>query len=84
MPLMLQRIARGEIDPSFVITHGIGIEEASARYRTFRDKHDSCIKVVIKTWRSGLFAMTQTAFRTSPTCPGIRITGSPVAIAAMA
>jgi threonine dehydrogenase-like Zn-dependent dehydrogenase len=48
MPLLLERIERGEIDPSFIITHRIGLEEAPEIYRTFRDKHDACIKVVMK------------------------------------
>jgi len=47
-PILLDRIERGEIDPSFIITHRIGLEDAPAMYRTFRDKHDSCIKVVMK------------------------------------
>jgi len=47
MPILLERIERGEIDPSFIITHRIGLEDAPAMYRTFRDKDDSCIKVVI-------------------------------------
>jgi len=41
-------LERGEIDPSFIITHRIWLEDAPAMYRTFRDKDDSCIKVVIK------------------------------------
>ena len=48
MPILLERIERGEIDPSFIITHRIGLEDAPAMYRTFRDKHDACIKVVMK------------------------------------
>jgi len=48
MPMLLERIERGEIDPSFIITHRIGLEDAPAMYRTFRDKHDACIKVVMK------------------------------------
>ena len=48
MPMLLERIERGEIDPSFIITHRIGLEDAPTMYRTFRDKDDSCIKVVIK------------------------------------
>ena len=48
MPILLERIERGEIDPSFIITHRIGLEDAPSMYRTFRDKHDSCIKVVMK------------------------------------
>jgi threonine dehydrogenase-like Zn-dependent dehydrogenase len=48
MPLLLERIERGEIDPSFIITHRIGLEDAPAMYRTFRDRGDSCIKVVMQ------------------------------------
>jgi threonine dehydrogenase-like Zn-dependent dehydrogenase len=48
MPILLERIERGEIDPSYIITHRIGLEDAPAMYRTFRDKHESCIKVVMK------------------------------------
>jgi threonine dehydrogenase-like Zn-dependent dehydrogenase len=48
MPILLERIERGEIDPSYIITHRIGLEEAPAMYRTFRDKRDACIKVVMK------------------------------------
>ena len=48
MPKLLNRIERGDIDPSFIITHRIGIEDVPEMYRTFRDKQDSCIKVVIK------------------------------------
>jgi threonine dehydrogenase-like Zn-dependent dehydrogenase len=36
------------IDPSFVITHTIGLEEGPEYYKTFRDKEDGCIKVVLK------------------------------------
>ena len=39
---------KGEIDPSFVITHRAGLDDAPAMYRTFRDKQDECLKVVLK------------------------------------
>jgi threonine dehydrogenase-like Zn-dependent dehydrogenase len=45
---LLARIERGEIDPSFVITHRLPIDEAAAAYRTFRDRKNECIKVVLK------------------------------------
>ena len=48
LPLLLERIERGDIDPSFVITHRVGLDEAPEMYRTFRDKQDDCIKVVMK------------------------------------
>jgi threonine dehydrogenase-like Zn-dependent dehydrogenase len=45
---LLERIEKGEIDPSFVITHRMALEEAPLAYRMFRDKQDDCIKVVLK------------------------------------
>lgn len=45
---LLERIRNGEIDPTFVITHRLPLEEAPNAYRIFRDKQDECIKVVLK------------------------------------
>ncbi|TDK35570.1 glutathione-dependent formaldehyde dehydrogenase [Rhizobium deserti] len=45
---LLRRIEEGQIDPSFVITHTVGLEEGPEMYKVFRDKQDSCIKVVLK------------------------------------
>jgi len=45
---LLSRIERGQIDPSFVITHTVSLEEGPDMYKTFRDKQDGCIKVVMK------------------------------------
>jgi threonine dehydrogenase-like Zn-dependent dehydrogenase len=45
---LLERIQRGEIDPSFVITHRVPLSEAPQAYRMFRDKQDRCIKFVLK------------------------------------
>ena len=45
---LLERIEAGEIDPSFVITHRLPLEEGPGAYKTFRDKKDGCIKVVLK------------------------------------
>jgi len=44
---LLERIERGEIDPSFVITHRLPLDEAPNAYRTFRDKQEECMKVVL-------------------------------------
>jgi threonine dehydrogenase-like Zn-dependent dehydrogenase len=44
---LLRRIEEGEIDPSFVITHQCKLEDGPAMYKTFRDKQDGCIKVVL-------------------------------------
>ena len=48
MPPLLNRIDRGEIDPSFVITHRVRLDEAPSAYEVFRDKKNACIKVVMK------------------------------------
>ena len=45
---LLRRIEAGQIDPSFVITHQVGLEQGPDMYRVFRDKLDNCIKVVLK------------------------------------
>jgi threonine dehydrogenase-like Zn-dependent dehydrogenase len=47
MPRLLDLIERGLIDPSFVITHRVTLDEAPDMYRTFREKQDDCIKVVM-------------------------------------
>jgi len=50
---LLERIQNGEIDPSRVISHRLSLEDAPGAYRTFREKEDSCIKVVMKPDWSG-------------------------------
>ncbi len=47
MKPLLQKIETGEIDPSFVITHRVKLKDAPDAYKTFRDKKDGCIKVVL-------------------------------------
>ena len=47
MKKLLARIEKGEIDPSFIISHRMRLEDAPAAYRMFRDKQDDCIKVVL-------------------------------------
>jgi threonine dehydrogenase-like Zn-dependent dehydrogenase len=46
--MLLGKIESGEIDPSFVITHEVPLEKGPEMYKTFRDKKDHCIKVVLK------------------------------------
>ena len=48
LPKLLELIEKGEIDPSFVITHRASLEKGPDLYKTFRDKKDGCIKVVLK------------------------------------
>jgi threonine dehydrogenase-like Zn-dependent dehydrogenase len=45
---LLKMIQEGKIDPSFVITHTVDLEDGPDMYKTFRDKEDGCIKVVLK------------------------------------
>lgn len=45
---LLERIQKGELDPSFVITHSLPLEQAPEAFRIFRAKQDECIKVVLK------------------------------------
>jgi threonine dehydrogenase-like Zn-dependent dehydrogenase len=48
VPKLLELIEAGEIDPSFVITHTASLEDGPDLYKTFNDKKDGCIKVVLK------------------------------------
>jgi threonine dehydrogenase-like Zn-dependent dehydrogenase len=45
---LLERIQKGEIDPSFVITHRLPLEQAPEGYSKFLQKQDDCVKVVLK------------------------------------
>jgi len=45
---LLDLIERGEIDPTFIVTHRVPLADAPEMYKTFRDKQDGCIKVVLK------------------------------------
>jgi threonine dehydrogenase-like Zn-dependent dehydrogenase len=47
---LLDRVERGEIDPSFVITHRLRLDEAAGAYAMFKEEQDRCIKVVLKPW----------------------------------
>ena len=48
LPKLLERIENGDIDPSVVITHRATLEQGPQLYKTFRDKKDGCIKVVLR------------------------------------
>ncbi len=45
---LLERIESGEIDPSFIITHRIDLDDAPLAYEAFRNKEDECVKVVMR------------------------------------
>ncbi|HEY0876198.1 MAG TPA: zinc-dependent alcohol dehydrogenase [Vicinamibacterales bacterium] len=46
---LLERIERGDIDPSFIITHRMSLEEAPEGFEMFSKKEDECLKIVLKT-----------------------------------
>ncbi len=48
MQPLLERIRSGEIDPSFVITHEMDLDDAPRGYNLFKNREDGCIKVVLK------------------------------------
>ena len=48
MKPLLERIEKGEIDPSFVITHRMSLNDAPNGYEMFTNKQDDCIKIVLK------------------------------------
>jgi threonine dehydrogenase-like Zn-dependent dehydrogenase len=45
---LLERIDKGEIDPSFVISHRIVLDDAPQGYEIFKNKQESCTKIVMK------------------------------------
>jgi threonine dehydrogenase-like Zn-dependent dehydrogenase len=47
---LLGLIEQRKIDPSFIVTHTLPLEQAPEGYRMFRDKEDACVKVVLKPW----------------------------------
>ena len=48
LPILLRHIENGDIDPSVVVTHRVPLDDAPEMYKTFRDKKDGCVKVVMK------------------------------------
>jgi threonine dehydrogenase-like Zn-dependent dehydrogenase len=45
---LLERIMQGELDPTFIITHTLPLDQAPHGYKMFRDQRDTCFKVVLK------------------------------------
>jgi threonine dehydrogenase-like Zn-dependent dehydrogenase len=48
MPMLLDRIERGDINPAEIITHHLALDDAPHGYEIFRNKEDECVKVVLK------------------------------------
>lgn len=49
---LLERVQKGEIDPSFIISHSLPLDQAPHGYQIFNDKQDNCIKIVLKPGQS--------------------------------
>ena len=63
---LLRRILEGQIDPSFVITHRVPLDKGPEMYKTFRDKQDGCVKVMLQPeW-----SLSWLAWFRKPPCPG--------------
>jgi threonine dehydrogenase-like Zn-dependent dehydrogenase len=45
-PRLLEYIARGEVDPSYLVTHRLPLEQAAEGYRKFKTKEDGCVRPV--------------------------------------
>jgi threonine dehydrogenase-like Zn-dependent dehydrogenase len=56
MKPLLEKVEKGEFDPSFVISHRVPIHQAPQMYKTFRDKQDNCTKIVMDPWADGAMA----------------------------
>jgi threonine dehydrogenase-like Zn-dependent dehydrogenase len=46
IPRLLEHIQRGELDPSDILTHRLGLEDGPRGYRMFRERQGGCIRVV--------------------------------------
>ena len=53
MKPLLEKIQNGEIDPSFIITHEMSLDDAANGYEMFKHKQDGCIKIVLKPGMNG-------------------------------
>jgi len=52
LPTLLDHIQKGDIDPSFLITHILTLDDAPEAYEVFKHKKDGCMKVVLKPWET--------------------------------
>jgi threonine dehydrogenase-like Zn-dependent dehydrogenase len=50
MKPLLQRIEKGQIDPSYIISHRIALDQAPEMYKVWRDKKEGVTKIVIDPW----------------------------------
>ena len=48
VPRLLEHAARGELDPSYLATHAMPLEDAARGYDMFKHKTDGCVRVVFR------------------------------------
>jgi threonine dehydrogenase-like Zn-dependent dehydrogenase len=51
---LLEHIEQGHIDPSFMISHRVGIGQVPDMYKTWQEKEDGCTKIVIDPWQDSI------------------------------
>jgi threonine dehydrogenase-like Zn-dependent dehydrogenase len=56
MKPLLERIEKGQIDPSYIISHRITLDEAPEMYKVWRDKKEKVTKIVIDPWKESIAA----------------------------
>jgi threonine dehydrogenase-like Zn-dependent dehydrogenase len=56
MKPLLERIENGQIDPTYIISHRITLDEAPEMYKVWRDKKEKVTKIVIDPWAKGKVA----------------------------
>jgi len=60
---LLAHIEQSEVDPAFVITHHLRLEEVPHGYKSFRNKKDNCVKIVLRPWSDSLRHTATTLLR---------------------
>jgi threonine dehydrogenase-like Zn-dependent dehydrogenase len=48
IPMLVDRVVNGEVDPSQVFTHHLPLQETRQGFELFKHKRDNCIKVMLK------------------------------------
>ena len=52
IPMLLERVRRGELDPSMLATHRVGLDEGASAYELFKRRADGCVRAVLYPGRS--------------------------------
>jgi threonine dehydrogenase-like Zn-dependent dehydrogenase len=50
VPRLLEHVSRGELDPSFLVTHRFSLEDSTKGYELFKKKQDGCVRAVFAPW----------------------------------